>query len=73
MPGLAKKLLVFAAIDGLFLQPVGTGGKAVKIDYGVSNKITSTAKAEDGDDNGFEVYGIVGQAESSKATTQCCY
>lgn len=59
MPGLAKKLLVFAAIDGLFLQPVGPG-KAVKIDYGTSNKVTSIAKAEEGEESGFEVHGIVG-------------
>lgn len=59
MPGLAKKLLVFAAIDGLFLQPVGSG-KAVKIEYGTNNRITSVAKAGDGEENGFEVHGIVG-------------
>ncbi|CZT23913.1 related to SAC1-recessive suppressor of secretory defect [Ramularia collo-cygni] len=59
MPGLAKKLLVFAAIDGLFLQPVGTG-KGVKIDYGTTNKVTSTTRSEERDDTGFEVHGIIG-------------
>lgn len=59
MPGLARKLLVIAAVDGLFLQPVGSG-KSVRIDYGANNKITSTAKPEDGDDVGLEVHGIVG-------------
>lgn len=65
MPGLAKKLLVFAAIDGLFLQPIGPGGKSVKIDYGFSNKITSSATkaGEDGEEGaggGFEVHGVIG-------------
>lgn len=59
MPGLAKKLLVFAAIDGLFLQPVGSG-RGVKIDYGTSNKLTPTSKPEDGNEGGFEIHGIVG-------------
>lgn len=60
MPGLAKKLLVFAAIDGLFLQPVGPG-KGVKIDYGTTNKVSSTAKVEEEEDSGLEIHGIVGR------------
>lgn len=72
MPGLVKKLLVFATIDGLFLESVGSG-RGVKIEYGTSNKITSTAKPEEGGgDGGFEVHGIIGINSSIKYLLQVC-
>lgn len=67
MPGLARKLLLFAAVDGLFLQPVGqrsssidTGG--IQVGYG-NNKITTVSKKDgDGDaESGLEIHGIVGR------------
>jgi hypothetical protein len=65
MPGLAKKLLIFAAVDGLFLQPVGNKGtepssKGFRIDYG-TNRVTSAAKQDEGDESPLEVHGIVGR------------
>ncbi|KAH9835944.1 SAC1-recessive suppressor of secretory defect [Teratosphaeria destructans] len=63
MPGLAKKLLVCAAVEGLLLHPVGPSseGRSVKISYG-SNTIASAARTKDMNDESvsFEAHGIVG-------------
>lgn len=64
MPGLTKKLLVFAAVDGLFLQSTGLRGSSVdnggvRIEYG-TNKITSVSKKDESVENGLETHGIVG-------------
>lgn len=66
MPGLARKLLIFAAVDGLFLQPIGqrassTDAGGIRLEYG-SNKITTVTKQDDGTDSGLEVHGIVGRS-----------
>ncbi|EMC92193.1 hypothetical protein BAUCODRAFT_151623 [Baudoinia panamericana UAMH 10762] len=64
MPGLVRKLLICAAVDGLFLHPVGAqdqGTKSVCIAYG-SNAISSASRTDDNDahDRSIEAHGIVG-------------
>lgn len=67
MPGLVRKLLVFAAVDGLILQPLAPKGQRpqppVKIAYNgtsigpaVTDGATSPAKS-------FEAFGIVGMCD----------
>jgi hypothetical protein len=65
MPGLTRKLLIFAAVDGLVLQPLGRGQRPTptKIAY-KDNKIGAALKdGEEGDEAGksFEAFGIVGK------------
>lgn len=67
MPGLVRKILIFAAVDGLVLQPLAQRGQrpvpATKIGY-KNNHITPVLNA-DGDkgENGksFEAFGVVGE------------
>jgi hypothetical protein len=68
MLGLVRKLLIFAAVDGLVLQPLAQRGQrpapASKIEY-KDKSIGPSLK--DGTDNesagkGFEAFGIVGQS-----------
>lgn len=71
MPGLARKILIFAAVDGLVLQPVAQRGQrspsATKIGY-KDNYIGPVAKAEGSDGKGFEAFGIVGLLNISKTS-----
>nr|POF23969.1 phosphatidylinositide phosphatase sac2 [Quercus suber] len=66
MPGLARKILILAAADGLLLHPVGTGREkepGLKIAFGNQNSITSAShgsNVEDGSQISLETYGIVG-------------
>lgn len=79
MPLLFRELIIFAAVDGLILQPLhhGTSPRpgsapndtsALRIDY-KSNRvswISSAAAADEGDQSsGLEVYGLVGKPASS--------
>lgn len=66
MPGLVRKLLIFAAVDGLILQPLAQKGQrpapATKIAY-KDNHIGPVLK--DGGENersakSFEAFGVVG-------------
>ncbi len=66
MPGLVRKLLIYAAVDGLILQPVAQrnqrAGATVKIDYG-TRAITPLLRDVDSEKDGvasFEAYGIIG-------------
>ncbi|KAK1079848.1 hypothetical protein LTR48_007971, partial [Friedmanniomyces endolithicus] len=64
MPALARKLLICAAADGLFLHPIAShesNGKSTCISYGE----TAIGSAERNDDNGLhaksiEAHGVVG-------------
>jgi hypothetical protein len=66
MPGLVRKILIFAAVDGLVLQPLAQRGQrpapAAKIAY-KDNSIGPVLNDEgDGESPGigFEAFGIVG-------------
>ena len=70
MPGLARKLLIFAALDGLVLQPLTQKGQrpspAAKIAYNDHENIIKpvlSEGAEDGEEDGkcFEAFGVVGK------------
>ena len=69
MPGIVRKLLVFAAVDGLVLQPLAQKGQrpaaAAKIAYN-DNNIEPVGKKDGGEDGesegkGFEAFGVVGK------------
>ncbi|KAI1350899.1 SacI homology domain-containing protein [Xylaria sp. FL0043] len=71
MPGLARKLLIFAAVDGLVIQPLATKGQArtpatpVKIRYGDAvvtsvQRDQATASESARPKSSFEAFGIVG-------------
>ena len=73
MPGLVRKLLIFAAAEGLVLQPLASrhqrGSPAVRIDY-ESHNIESLAKADeplDGPLAAFESHGIIGMSNDFRA------
>ncbi|KAH6682606.1 SacI homology domain-containing protein [Halenospora varia] len=73
MPGLVRKLLIFAAVDGLVLQPVAQKGQrapAAKIAYN-DNNIGPALKQNVEGENGaksFEAFGIVGLLTVSKSS-----
>ncbi|KAB8527789.1 hypothetical protein FH972_025441 [Carpinus fangiana] len=73
MPGLVRKLIVLAAVDGLILQPLAPwntrGAPSVHIAYGthavtrlsLSEAAQATAvENDDGDTGGLEVHAVVG-------------
>lgn len=69
MPGLVRKFVVFAAIDGLILQPVAPKGQrappSTKIDYkdNVISTTTNTSLGSESSRQSFEAFGIVGKVE----------
>lgn len=81
MPGLLRKLVIFAASDGIIVQPHGHGGSqrhaglrepsAIRIDY-KTNKVSplspSAADQADGRDGGLEAYGLVGKRRCVQST-----
>ncbi|KAG4031786.1 hypothetical protein MFRU_008g01450 [Monilinia fructicola] len=73
MPGLVRKLLVFAAVDGLILQPTAPKGQrpapSTKITY-KDRHIVPINDAYDGEGSakGFEAFGIVGLLTVSKSS-----
>lgn len=68
MPGIVRKLLIFAAVDGLVLQPLAHKGQrpapATKIAYNEANIGPAPALKQRGenedDGKSFEAFGIVG-------------
>jgi hypothetical protein len=66
MPGIVRKLLIFAAVDGLVLQPLAQRGQgpapAAKIAY--RDRSIGPALKEDGEGSepgkSFESFGIIG-------------
>ncbi|KAH8821933.1 SacI homology domain-containing protein [Xylogone sp. PMI_703] len=69
MPGLVRKLVIFAAVDGLVLQPLTHRGQhrapgpATKIAYGEKSIASTVADGGEGGGSGgvgFEAFGIVG-------------
>lgn len=67
MPGVIRKLLVFAAVDGLILQPVAQRNQrteaAVKIDYNTHSVVPQLQdpSAEHSAPVSFESHGIIGR------------
>jgi hypothetical protein len=68
MPGLVRKILIFAGVDGLVLQPLGQRGqRPAKIAY-TDNSIGPVLKDGDAGDaagKSFEAFGIVGKCPSA--------
>jgi hypothetical protein len=68
-PSLARKVLIYAAIDGLVLQPLGQRGQrpvsATKITYRDNNIGPTLKDGGEGEEPGksFEAFGIVGKPE----------
>lgn len=77
MPGLLRKLLIVAAVDGLVLHAHGTNGarqnnsasgndaSSIRIDY-KTNKVTTLPPSSSGTESlegrdGLEAYGLVGE------------
>jgi hypothetical protein len=76
MPALLRKLVIFAAVDGLILQFPGNGPRhngnnessSIRIDYSTSRISPLSAYPTDQNerDSGLEVFGLVGkQLENS--------
>ncbi|KAF7925288.1 hypothetical protein BELL_0243g00110 [Botrytis elliptica] len=75
MPGLARKLLIFAAIDGLILQPTAPKGQrpapSTKITYKDKHigQVSSDSRDVEGSPaKSFEAFGIVGLLTVSKTS-----
>ncbi|KJZ79664.1 hypothetical protein HIM_01133 [Hirsutella minnesotensis 3608] len=75
MPGVARKVIICAAIDGLIIQPLSTKGQRasqpVRVRYGDSS--VSAVPRDQVPDNGkpessFEAFGIVGVITVSRST-----
>lgn len=69
MPGLLRRLIIFAAADGLILQPYGNGSRnngnaeswSIRIDY-KTDRICPLSPSDPSTrrESGLEVYGLVG-------------
>ncbi|OJD30859.1 uncharacterized protein BKCO1_5500035 [Diplodia corticola] len=75
MPGLVRKLLIFAAVDGLILQPAPPRNhppatqQAIKIDYkGHIQPLLKDRREEDTTPQALEAHGIVGLLQVAKAS-----
>jgi len=74
MPGLARKVLICAAIDGLIIQPLSSKGQrpfqALTITYGDGSVSPAsreqTVEDSDYDESTFEAFGIIGLITVSK-------
>ncbi|KAH7407485.1 SacI homology domain-containing protein [Cadophora sp. MPI-SDFR-AT-0126] len=70
MPGLARKLLIFAAIDGLVITETRPGRPATKISYN-DNGITQVSRDgayTESSEKGFEAFGLVGLLTVSRSS-----
>lgn len=67
MPGLARKLLIFAAVDGLVLQPLGRGQRPAPTKIAYKDNTIGPVLKDGGEGDGagksFEAFGIVGKLE----------
>jgi hypothetical protein len=70
MPGIARKIVICAAIDGLIVQPLSSKGQRpfqpVRVRYGDSSisavprdQLPDTSTPE----SSFEAFGVIGQAQ----------
>lgn len=70
MPGIARKIVICAAIDGLIIQPLSSKGQRpfqpVRVKYGDAS-VSSIARDQVPDtskpDTSFEAFGIVGKTD----------
>ncbi|KAK0107381.1 hypothetical protein ONS95_004073 [Cadophora gregata] len=70
MPGLARKLLITAAVDGLIITETRPGRPATKIAY-KDNSITPVLRDgvhSESSEKGFEAFGLVGLLTVSKSS-----
>ncbi|PVH74139.1 hypothetical protein DL98DRAFT_658971 [Cadophora sp. DSE1049] len=70
MPGLARKLLIYAAVDGLIITETRPGRPATKIAY-KDNSITQVPRDgahTESSEKGFEAFGLVGLLTISKSS-----
>lgn len=75
MPGLLRRLVVVAAVDGLILQTPGNGLRSngnnepscIRIDYRTSkiSFLPASAVEQHDRDLGLEAYGLVGKGDSN--------
>lgn len=73
MPGLARKLLIFAAVDGLIIQSAGQRGSGgTRIEYGTNN-ITAASEKDRGPEGGgsLEAHGLVGATRRISTPRPC--
>ena len=68
MPGIARKILICAAVDGLIIQPLSSKGQRpfqpVAIKYGdasVSQPSRDQVLDPPSDGSSFEAFGIIGE------------
>jgi hypothetical protein len=76
MPGLVRKLVIFAAVDGLILQPLAQRGQrpapATRIGWdgsigpALKDEVDSGSSAK-----GFEAFGIVGKCKKPIGKASC--
>lgn len=74
MPGLVRKLVIFAAVDGLVLQPLGQRpAPAAKISYKDNSivPVLNDGESEAGLGKSFEAFGIVGMFLASTGGARC--
>jgi hypothetical protein len=71
MPGLVRKILIFAAVDGLILQPLAQRGQKPATATKITYKDSHVGLSKGGEDDekaakSFEAFGIVGMGFSAK-------
>lgn len=79
MPGLARKVLVFAAVDGLILQPLSSKGQKpippARVKYGDAS-VSAAARDQVPDstksDSWFEALGVIGEFRAGFVGTAAC-
>ncbi|KKP03225.1 hypothetical protein THAR02_04654 [Trichoderma harzianum] len=74
MPGLARKVLIFAAVDGLIIQPLSSKGQKpfqpARVKYGDASVSAARDQAPDSakPDSWFEALGVIGLITVSRLT-----
>lgn len=70
MPGLARKVLIFAAVDGLIIQPLSSKGQKpfqpARVKYGDASVSAARDQAPDSakPDSWFEALGVIGESRA---------
>ena len=68
MPGIARKIIICAAVDGLIIQPLSSKGQRplqpVRVKYGdasISSATREQVPDTSASDSSFEAFGIIGK------------